>query len=228
MKPAAKIECKFCLRRFSSDQRMISHMCEQKRRHNDRNSVASRIAFYAYCEIFKMTTRGNKIKTFFDFATSNLYKILIKFSRAVIMLDPINLDAYIHYLIKNSIKIKNWPGDATYLQFVSQYLMLEPPLVAFERSFKFIVNWGEQYGVEYNLFFKKVTPEEAVVFIRGGRISPWMLYLSSSSLSLIESFTDEQTKMVMEILDPTFWEERIAARVEDAVFIGSTLSDVGF
>lgn len=228
MSTIEKIKCKFCARGFTNDQRLIAHVCEQKRRHTDKNTVASRIAFYTYSEIFKLTTRGSKAKSFNDFATSNLYKPLIKFSRAVIMLEPINLEEYVHYLITSGVKMKEWNEDETYLAFVVKYLMLEPPLVAFERTFRFISKWSAEHNIEYNLFFKRVTTSEATSLIQSGKLSPWVIYLAGSSIELLALFNAEQAKLIADVLDPAFWEDRMAARDEDRTFIRNTLTGIGF
>lgn len=228
MTGALKLKCKFCDSVFSSERILTSHMCVQKQREKDKDSAVSRIAFYAYNEMYRLTTRAKKPKKFADFSGSRLYIPFIKFSRGMIALGPINLEEYIHFLIKNGIKIKNWTEDEAYLQFVSEFLMLEPPLIAFERSIVFIGDWASQHGIKTSSFFARVSPAEAVTMIQGGRISPWVLYLSASSNSLIDSFTEEQTHMIRGTLDPKFWTDRIAAKREDARFIGQTLHDAGF
>lgn len=228
MTSGVKLKCKFCDSVFSSEQILVSHMCVKKQREKDKNSAVSRIAFYAYNEMYRLTTRAKKPKAFVVFSGSRLYIPFIKFSRGMIALRPINLEKYIHYLIKNGVKIKEWAGDEAYLKFVVEFLMLEPPLIAFERSIIFIGDWAKKHGIETHSFFERVSPAEAVTIIHGGRISPWVIYLSASSNSLIESFTDEQAGMVRGTLDPAFWADRIAAKQEDTKFISQTLRDAGF
>lgn len=219
--------CKFCGREFSSERIIASHLCRQKQRDKDKNSVASRIALFAFQELYKLTTNGKKLKTFQEFSESKLYVAFIKFARAMLALNPVSLEGYIHYLIKEGIKLKEWTADETYLVFVAKYLMLEPPLDAFERSFLYITEWSAQHDIEFKLFFRRVTTAEAVLMIQGGRISPWVLYLAPSSNSLLDSFTSEQSGMIKDILDPGFWADRLEAKREDTAFIRETLVEIG-
>lgn len=220
-------QCAFCKKSFSSEHILLTHVCLQKQRYNDRNSAASRIAYFAYDKMWRFTTRSDKSKAFSHFSTSKLYAQFIRFARHMVLIDPFNLEAYIIYLLVHEIKIKLWTDDEMYLEFVQDFLRLEPPLKAFERSFVFITGWAHTHGVEYKEFFKKINPDEAILLIQNGRLSPWVLYLSASSRGLLTSFTDDENNMVEPFLDPAFWTDRLAAKREDAAFIGKTLCDAG-
>ena len=51
--------------------------------------------------------------------------------------------------------------------------------------------------------------------IRSAKISPWLLYLSNTGDELLSKFSDEQVKMIQQIIDATFWMKVFAQNKEE-------------
>ena len=72
-------KCKYCEREFARETTLAVHICEQKKRYQDKDDPASRMAFQSYLKFYEITQGSAKSKTFEDFATSAYYKAFIKF-----------------------------------------------------------------------------------------------------------------------------------------------------
>ena len=68
---------------------------------------------------------------------------------------------------------------------------------------------------EWNQYFREVSPQLAVYHIRGGKISPWFLFLSESGQELWSKFNSEQVELIKDIADPGFWRRIFLKNTEE-------------
>ena len=83
-------------------------------------------------------------------------------------------------------------------------------------------SWSEETDNNWNEYFTKVTAPRAVHDLRSAKISPWLLYLSETGDQLLEKFSDEQVKMIQQIIDATFWMKVFAQNKEEVKEIKNT------
>ena len=66
-------------------------------------------------------------------------------------------------------------------------------------------SWEQEKDKSWNNYFREVSPNLAIHHIRGGKISPWLIFLSESGQDLWANLNEEQIKLIKDIADPMFW-----------------------
>jgi len=219
--------CKWCKKSFQKEQTLVNHLCVKKKRFMDKDTSGARIGFVVYTRFYELTTVSKKQKTVDDFIQSSYYMDFVKFGWHIYNLNPINRDMFVDWVIKSSIKLKDWSKDQTYVSYLNEMVKKEPVEKALERTIKLMVEWGSANGECFSDFFRKITANEATFFIKNGRISPWVLYLSDSANILMTSLSDEQYSMITPVIDPSAWSAIISEKIDDAKFAKSLLRESG-
>lgn len=215
--------CKFCSKGFSSEKTLISHLCPKKKRYADKDTPGARLGFRAFQRFFELTTQSKTPKSEMDFIQSPYYIAFVKFGRYLIDLHPLSPEEFTDFLIKNAIPLKSWCVEAVYEKHLSLYTKKEPACRAAERSIVTMTVWADENNDDYNNFFKHVHPVEATHLIRSGHISPWVLYLAESGQELFDRLNDEQAKLISNVIDPDYWQDKMLKKKDDVVFIRTIL-----
>lgn len=219
--------CKHCNTRFHKESTLFTHMCVKKRRHMDLGSTGSRIGFRAFQRFYELTSSSKKSKTAEDFIESPYYIDFVKFGNYVSVLKPVHNDQFVDFLIKNSVKLKDWTKDFVFDLYINDLVKKEPSHSAVERTILEIYNWCEQNKFNLQDFFKKVSPNVAAHMIRTGKISPWVLYLSDTGEDLLNRFTEDHSGIIGEIIDPAVWARKFKKDTDDVTYIKSVLRAAG-
>ncbi len=219
--------CKFCNKGFSNDNTLSAHMCVKKRRYADQNAPGSLLGFRIFQMFHELTSNSKDPKSVIDFINSKFYLGFVKFARYVISINPFAADDFIRYVIMNGIGLSDWPKDSTYQDFLVQYIKKEPPERAVERTIAELSLWAEENGKTIQDFFNEVSTIEAVFLIKTGRISPWVIYLSTNGDGLLNRMSTEQISMVSGIIDPNKWNLIMHNKIDDSKFIKQVLQDSG-
>jgi hypothetical protein len=201
-------------------------MCIKKQRHLDANHTGPKLGFRCFQRFFELTTRSVKQKTLMEFIDSPFYVDFVKFGNHLDSLRPIYIEKYIDFVVVNSVKLKDWTKDFVYDLYIENLIKTEPADKAVERSVSTIAEWCEKNNIEFNNFFNVVNANEASFIIKTGKISPWILYLSSTGGNLIDRFNEEHGKIVGEIIDPGFWMRKFK-KSEEVDYIKSLLEQSG-
>ena len=61
-------ECQFCKRSFTKEKTLTAHVCEPKRRHQQRDEKHVQIAYIAYKRFYELTQGSSNFKTYEHFA----------------------------------------------------------------------------------------------------------------------------------------------------------------
>jgi hypothetical protein len=136
-------------------------MCEKKRRHLDKDNVASRMGLELYRRYFELNTATKNAKTIEQFIDSRLYKSFIKFARRLMDLRPVDQARFVDYVFRNGIKDRDWCKDTVYEAYIVDLLGKEPAQRGLERSIETMEEWGVDHSVPFNEFFAQVSPAEA-------------------------------------------------------------------
>lgn len=209
------LTCTYCKKTFMSERTLSAHMCPQKRRHTDKDLTHVRLAFRTYQKFYEINMHNAKTKTYEEFAESKYYTGFVKFGRKMVKEDLLEPNNYAEWLIRESVKLADWTKDATYDIYLKELIKKEPAQRGIERSVKCMQAWGEEKSEDWADYFRKVAPQLAVYHIRGGKISPWFLFLSESGQELWGKFNSEQVELIKDIADPGFWKRIFLKNTEE-------------
>jgi hypothetical protein len=197
-------KCEFCGSSFVRETTMLKHLCETKRRYNDRDKTGNRIGFSAWVQFYNKHSRKAK-KDYMDFAKSAYYTAFVKFGNYCAEVNVLNPSRYVDWLLKEQISIDTWNRDTNYNRFLLEYLKSEDPLDAIARSIESTVVLSEQDKIQTKDTFRYGNRNRICYEITKGKISPWMLYQSVSGLEFIEQLDSTQQKMIIEYINPEQW-----------------------
>ena len=200
-------------------------MCVKKRRHLDKDNVASRMGLELYRRYFELNTATKNAKTIEQFIESRYYKSFIKFARRLMDLRPVDQARFIDYVFRNGVKDRDWCKDSVYESYIVDLLSKEPASRGLERSIKTMEQWGSDHDVPFNMFFAQVSPSEATHLVKMGKISPWVLYLAETSDLLWDRLSDEQASIISSVVDPKVWRVKFEIKKDDCSFTRDILRE---
>jgi len=216
-------KCEYCKKVFKKESTIAVHMCEQKRRYMNKDEKETQLAYRIYQLFYKVGTNSKKAKTFDDFAKSQYYNAFIKFAGYCIEINIDSVEEYARYLIRNQIKIDRWASDSTLNKYIKQRLKDETADRAVERTIMFMETWAEKNSTKYNNYFKEVNPNLAVFHICSGKISPWVIYGTQNSESLLDRMNNEQIELISAFIDPDYWNVRTKRKTADFEWVRDIL-----
>ena len=220
-----KFACGFCKKAFTSEKTLGAHMCVKKRRHHDKDDVASRMGLELYRRYYELNTATKNAKTSEEFINSQFYAAFIKFARRLMDLQPVDQARFVDYVFRNAIKDRDWCKDKVYEAYIIDLLAKEPATRGLERSIETMEAWGEKYNVPFNQFFAQVAPSEATHLITMGKISPWVYYLAPNGNLLENRLSDEQSEIIDAVINPKIWFTRFSLKQDDCTFIRDILQE---
>lgn len=219
--------CKFCGKAYVKESTLASHLCEPKRRHQQRSEKGVVLAFEAYRKFYKFT-QGKENKTYEEFSKSPYYAAFVKFGRHLYSIDAVNPERFIEWVIKNNKKLDHWCKDAFYETYLQEYSRIENPRDALERSIVEMDKWASDNNNLVNEYFKKASENRITRSITNGRISPWVIYTSESGLSALSRLNEEQIALIYPWIDPDFWNTKLKRYTSDTDWCKSLMKQAGF
>ncbi len=223
-----EFSCEFCNRSFQRETTMIKHLCENKRRWQDKDKQGNRIGFQAWVEFYKKNTATKKQKTYVDFAKSAYYLAFVKFGHYCVDVKCINVGRYAAWLLKNNVKIDSWCSDKNYTNFLIDYLKTEDAMDAIARSIETTIDLSKDAGIETKDCLRYANRNRIVHAITNGKISPWMLYQSTSGIEFLESLDESQQKMIIDYINPEQWAVRFKRYPEVVSQVKELLYQAGY
>jgi hypothetical protein len=207
---------------------MMKHLCENKRRWQDKDQPGNRIGFQAWVEFYKKNTASKKLRTYVDFTKSAYYIAFVKFGHYCVDIKCINVVRYADWLLKNQIKIDSWCSDTNYTKFLIEYLKTEDPLDAIARSIEATMTISKDSGIETKDCLRYANRNKLAYAVTTGKISPWMLYQSESGVKFLEELDESQQKMIIDYINPEQWAIKFRRNNEMVTQVKELLNAAGY
>lgn len=223
-------ECKFCHRQFSKESTLTSHVCEQKRRHQQEKEIGVQWGLQAYLLFYNSTQSAGKTKSYDDFSTSAYYLAFVKFGRYCVNVRCINFLSFTHWLLKNNKKLDCWASDQLYEEWLMDYLRKESVEDAMERG----LNQMQEYALEnsdlkngYLDYFRYGSANRIIHHVATGRVSAWIIYNCASGVEFLESLDEDQIRIILPWIDPDYWQLKFKNSREDVDWVKNILFNAG-
>jgi hypothetical protein len=152
-------KCQYCGNGFVKESTLSSHLCEPKRRHQQRGEKGVVMAFEAYRKFYKFTQAQDN-KTYEDFAKSSYYAAFVKFGRYLHSINAVKPERFTEWVIKNNKKLDYWCRDQYYNEYLMEYARRENPQDALERSIVEMEGWANETGNTVNQYFRNASRSE--------------------------------------------------------------------
>ena len=220
--------CMYCNKGFMKESTLAAHLCEPKRRVQQKDETGVRLAFNAWVKFYELTQGSAKTKTNDDFMKSPYYKSFVKFGRHLHNLRAINPASFTEWIIKSNKKLDQWTRDDFYQEYLVAYLRKENPQDALERGVLEMQMWAEENKVDVSQFFRLATPSRICSMLVNGRISPWLIYCSDSGNDSLTKFNSEQLTIAYPWIDPDYWQKRLKDYAADTEWCRHILKQAGY
>ena len=220
-------KCKYCSRDFVRETTLASHLCEPKRRIAAKDEKQNRIAYQSWL-LFRQMTIANvkKDKPYDDFAASRYYTGFIKLSKYMIDL-KLDCEDFVRFLFKHAVKMSDWTKTFVHEEYIRDKLKTETVDRAIERTLIHMKTWAELTGNNWEEYFVKVPPAQAVHDFKTGRVSPWCTFATDQGSRLIDRLEPGQVVDLVEFLDAKPWRARVKRQAADAAWVQDVFNKAG-
>jgi hypothetical protein len=210
------VVCKYCQKEFRRESTLSAHICEAKRRHQQRDETGVQFGYRAYLQFYETTQGSAKLKTYEDFAASPYYLAFVRYGR---------------YLV--SIRVIN-SSDKLYEEWLLDYLRRENAEDALERGLEEMRNYAESFrevdgscDFDFSDYFRRGNSNRICQHIVSGRISPWVIYNCDSGVSWLADLSPALLSLIMAYIDPDYWSRRLQDFLGDTEWSKHILSQAG-
>ena len=204
------------------------HLCEPKRRYQEREEVGVQIGLQSYLRFYEITQGSARLKTFDDFARSPYYRAFVRFGRYCVAIRAINISRLIEWLLKNNRKIDHWCRDTVYAEYLQEHLRQEAATDALARAMEQAIAWSEETGNPDRDYLRFGNSNAVCYAITTGRVSAWVLYNCHSGAEFLAALNQEQIAMVWPYIDADFWQRRLRDYRADAEYVRELLTEAGW
>jgi hypothetical protein len=201
--------CQYCGKVYSSEKIVVTHMCEQRRRFNQKDAPFARFGLEAFFAIQAMFFGNHTKNTEGDFRKSDFYLACMRWGHFVIDVNAMNPKQYLSWLLKMKIPIDQWDKDNIYDCWLQYYVFIEDPWDAFERSVKKMAFWSEEVGKPYEEYFRSAGNARVLTDVRKGWINGWAVFSSKSGREWLNELSQGDLELVWAWLDPSRWKIRL-------------------
>lgn len=219
--------CNYCSKTFARQKTLDVHMCEAKRRWEQKDNKVHVLAFEIFRRFYEINYSNQKPKEYVDFANSQYYRAFVKTAEFITGNTPIEIGAFIDWLCTSKIRIDSWAKQGTVDTYIKHLIRTEGVTQALNRTIVTMGEWAEQEGARLEDFFKYVNLNRVCQMIANGRISPWVLLNCETGKDMITIMHDDHIKIIYEMIDPEWWKRTFRKRDEDQDFVKATLREAG-
>ena len=183
-----RFPCKFCGKEFSREKTVISHLCEQRRRFQQRETLFARYGYEAFLAIQNKFFGKDINKSEEEFRKSEYYLACVRLGHFMLDINCLDVSLYIQWLLTKNIPIDHWCKDEIYDCWVQEYIFIESPWEAFERSIKKMLIWADELQKSYEDYFRMAGNARILTDVRKGWISGWAVFTSQSGVFFLLNF----------------------------------------
>lgn len=221
-----KHQCEHCGRSFVRESTLSSHVCEARRRWQNRNTPVVTLALQAYQRFYQQCQPSQKSKSWEHFAQSSYYTAFVRFAQYMLDVRCVNTSAFIDYVIKNNIKLDTWASDQVYTTFLIHWTRTEDAWDAVRRSLETAAEWAQENHSVLTHYFQYASDSRIQHDLDRGRITAWFVFCTDTGQQWLNKLRPEQTETIWCWVDPEHWQAKLT-QTQEAEEIRQTLKQAG-
>ena len=220
--------CQYCEKNFQRETSLAVHVCEAKRRYQERDEVGVQIGLQSYLRFYEITQGSARLKTFDDFSRSPYYRAFVKFGRYCVAIRAINIPRLIEWLLNHNKKIDHWCRDSIYSEYLQEHIKQEMATDALARTMEQAIAWSEETGNPDRDYLRFGNSNSICYAVTTGRVTAWVLYNCDSGTEFLSKLNPEQVAMTWPYIDADFWQRRFRDYRADAEYVREMLTKAGW
>jgi hypothetical protein len=221
-------QCQYCKKDFQKETSLAVHLCEPKRRMQERSERGVELGYQAYLRFYEMTQGSAKLKTYEQFAESPYYRAFVKFGRYCVNTRTVNPRQFLEWLLKNNKKIDRWASDQLYTEYLLTYLQVENINDAMARAIEFGIEWAEKHSAQPHDCLRYGNNNAMCYAVTAGRISPWIIYNCDSGQKFLSELDSTQIAMIWPYIDSDVWQKKFQDYPADQEYVREILTKAGW
>ena len=221
-------KCQYCKKDFQKETSLAVHLCEPKRRMQERSERGVELGYQAYLRFYEMTQGSAKLKTYEQFAESPYYRAFVKFGRYCVNTRTVNPKQFLEWLLKNNKKIDRWASDQLYTEYLLTYLQVENINDAMARAIEFGIEWAEKHSAQPHDCLRYGNNNAMCYAVTAGRISPWIIYNCDSGQKFLSELDSTQIAMIWSYIDSDVWQKKFQDYPADQEYVREILTKAGW
>ena len=224
----AGFQCQYCERSFRRESSLAVHLCEAKRRYQERDEVGVQLGMQAYLRFYEITQGSARLKTFADFAQSPYYRAFVKFGRHCVAIRAVNTARFIDWVVRQNKKIDHWCRDSVYTEYLVEHVRSEAATDALGRALETAIDWTEHTGNPDSDYLRYGNDNMICHAVITGRVTAWVLYNCDSGTEFLSRINTDQVTMIWSMIDADFWQRRFRDYPADTEYVKAMLRKAGW
>jgi hypothetical protein len=223
-------KCKYCEKEFRKESTLAAHLCEQKRRWQQKDETGVQWGLQAYLRFYEITQGSAQLKSYEDFVTSPYYSAFVRYGRYQVTIRSVNHRSFTDWLLRNNKKLDHWCKDSLYEEWLHEYLRKENVQDALERGLKEMQDYADNNPDLKNGFrdyFRYGNANRICHHVSTGRVSAWIIFNCDSGIAFLESLDEALLAIVLPYIDPDHWHRRLQDYMADAEWCKHVLGEAG-
>jgi len=206
-------KCEYCKKSFQKEGTLLAHSCEKKRRWQNKDNQDVLVGFSSYDLFYRIEMQGRP-REYKEFVDSQYYTAFVKFGAYCINVRALDQEAFTRWLLKNKVKLKDWPTDKMYLLFVQDHVKRESVERALER---FVEQAAET--AYFDTFWESASGYIIAEWVEMGKISPWIILSSRRAQTALGNMPDECFARIADSIDADHWGKKTKLSPHDTNFV---------
>lgn len=223
-----QFRCQYCQREFLREGSLAVHVCETKRRYQERDDMAVQLGLQAYLRFYEITQGQGRSRTWDDFVRSPYYRAFVRFGQHCREIRAVNVRAFTDWVIKQNKKIDHWCHDSIYTEYLLRHVQTEAAGDAIARALETALQWEHDTQYPCHNYLRHAGTNRVCHAVTSGRVTGWTLYNCRSGQEFLTSLNSEQIAMIWSWIDSDFWHQRLRDHPEDTAFARDMLSRAGW
>lgn len=198
-------ECKYCLKKLSTEKRLEIHNCVKKERWEYLSTKQGFHAYedYQYWLYCKNNKKINNKRTFIDSRFFVAFKEFQTFCNDKGIPDK---KMYIDYMVERQIPPMLWRLSDSYNLFISYYDNDVPNDIKIQFTFNLLDQLVNILECDKREIFTCLTASDISKLVFERRLSPWVLLLNKNFLYYLHNIPSvEQYRLLTTTIDIDFW-----------------------
>jgi hypothetical protein len=198
--------CHYCTKRFATETTFMKHFCEPRRRAQELLSPVGQTAYGFYREWMRQKKFSQPSSA--AFLESKYYRAFINFSELVVKANISNPNKFISLMVEGNILPILWCRDSAYALYLDWSDKISDPLDQVQDSISYLIDTAGKEKVDLREIFTHLGPNTVLSLIRQRRLTPWLLFCSTSFGAFLKTLDMSQLKAFNQVVNSAYWAER--------------------
>lgn len=220
-------QCHYCKKSFIRESSFMRHTCKEMIRQIEIRSKEGQAAYQFYIDWMKLCKY--KAPSIDAFMTSRYYTSFYKFAVHVqkIHLDGPAVTVFMRLMVERDLSPTLWVRHQCYSIYIEFYDKMQSPMDQVINSIELLVSISDREEIELSNIFTHLGVHHITELVALRKLSPWLLFCSRSFGEFLKSITQEDWDVLQQVINPTYWAEKLENNKDTVAEIVAASNEVG-